>query len=201
MFRASPRTLFDATAAGSSLSGLLWPATGPGSFTTTLPPKEQIGTISPILTSTSVCGAVFAPSARDCAVLLDFCAVGTAEQALVIEIGKLHTVGAIAMPLASVSITSSTQTVANVNPYTGVAIATTTYRLFDTAAITAKSGTDAIITSLGGGTDDTPTQFTLMCDDATYYYAIITTLPGGLTEVICVMTPTAINRVLTKALA
>lgn len=134
--------------------------------------------------------------------LLDFCAVGSADQTLVVEIGKLYIAGAMAMPMASVSLKSITNsgTVANVNPFTGVAVAATTYRLFDLATITANDNTDAVFTLQNGTENDTPTQLKLAVDDSTYYYVVITTLPAGLTEVICVMTPSGLTRVTTKAL-
>jgi hypothetical protein len=183
------------------LSKTLWPAAGPGSFTCSLPSIADVASPANILSGASVVGGVFAASKRDQSILLDFCCVGAADLTLVVEIGKLHMLGAIAMPLASVSIKSMTNagTIANVNPFTGLAVAATTFRLFDLAAITALGKIGQVVTVVGGAEDDTPAQLALMVDDAQYYYAIITSI-STITEVVCVMTPSAIARVTTKAL-
>lgn len=197
MLRVAPYNLFDATAAGVTLSKLIWP----GTLTNTLPVSPGIPTA--ITSSGSTVGGIFTPDKAWPAVLLDFAAVGTADQSLVVEVGKLQVTGAIAMPLASVTLKSITTagTVANVNPYTGAATAGTTWRLFDAVTITEKDVTDQVSKYVGGAEDDTPSQLLLTTTDAKYFYIVITTLPGALTEVICVLTPTAQPRTMTKGLA
>lgn len=195
MLQLAPFNVFDATAAGSSLSKTLWP----GTFTNTLPSTGK-GNVSSILSGSSVVGGVFSPTRKFPSCFLDFCAVGTADQTLVVEIGKLQASGAIAIPLASVSLKSITTagTVANFNPFTGASVPATTFRLFDLTTVTALGNYLQVVKNVGGAEDETPCQLLLDTEEAQYYYVIITTLPAGLTEVIAVATPVSIAMDRTK---
>lgn len=199
MQRGGPKILFDATGAGASLLATLWPAAGPSTYTVTLPQKNQAQTPQALLNGTTTIGGVFAPGEVNPAYLLDFAAVGSAEATLTIEVGKLYAQGAIAMPMASITLVTDTNTVANVNPFTGAATASKTWNLFDTTTITAADNTDAIIALQNGTTADVPVQLKLFVDDASFYYIIITNL-GGLTEILCCYTPSGVTRLMTKAL-
>ncbi len=201
MLRATPFNLFDATAAGATLSGTLWSAAGPGVFLCGLPVALS-GSVAPLTNSVALgaltVGGVIAPDPRTPGLLLDFACVGNNDTNLVVEIGKLHALGAVAQPLASVTLASSTQTVANVDPFTGQAFAATTFTLFDQITISAKDVLDQVIANNGGAADDTPGQLLLTCDEAVWYYVLITTLPGTMTRVRCTATPSE-RRLVTKA--
>lgn len=180
-----PFTLFDVAAAGTTLSKTLWP----GGLTVTLPGRGS-GEKAVLSSGANAVGGIFAPSAGWNSMLLDFAAVGAADITLAVEIGKLHEDGAIAMPLSSVSLKSITTsgTVANVNPFTGEATASTTWRLFDLVTMTPKSQVGQLLVSLGGAEDDTPSQLLLQTNEAAYYYLLVTSL-GALTRALCVATP------------
>ena len=183
--RAEPKNLFDATAAGATLSKTLWP----GTYTVTLPSPGD-GKVADLYSGSTVIGGVIAPSAGTTGLLLDFAAVGAADETLVIEIGKLPDGDGIAIPLASVSLKSMTTsgTVANVNPFTGAVTSSVTWRLFDLATITNKSQIGDVQVAVGGSEDNTPCQLILNTTQATFYYIVVTSL-GALTRALCVVTP------------
>lgn len=180
------RQLFDATAAGSSLSKLLWP----GSFSVTLPDPSS-GKAASILSGAAVVGGVLARVPGWDSVLLDFAAVGSADQTLVVEVGSFDVTNQMARVLASLSLKSITTsgTVANSNPHTGAATAGVTWRLFDSLTITAKSQLGQVLANVGGSEDETPCQAVVDVSEQSYLYAVITTLPAGLTRVFCGFTP------------
>lgn len=185
-----PIQLFDATGAGSTLLKLLCPAAGPTGFTWSLNTPAS-GLPANIVNSTpAVCGGVIPPFPLWDSVLLDFAAVGAADRSLAIEIGRFPVVGAMAQILATATLKSITTsgTIANVNPYTGVATPGITWRLFDLITLTNKGQLGQVLVSVGGAEDNTPAQLILNVSEMQYYYVMITSL-DQLTEVSCVMTP------------
>lgn len=179
------RTLFTATAAGATLSKTLWP----GSYTCTLPDP---GGVASILNSTpAVVGGIFHRPPFWQAALLDFAGVGNADLTLAVEIGSIDKTGTLVRVLGSVSlksITTSGTTTANINPFTGEATASTTWRLFDLVTITAKAQLNQIQVNVGGTEDDTPSQLILLADEAKYFYVMVTSL-GTLTKAMCAIRP------------
>ncbi len=203
MYRPKPKPLFDATAAGSTLTKTLWPTAGPGVYTCTLPGVQQIANPASILNSgLAVVGGVVAPNYRDEALILDFAAVGSTNVALVVEIGKLPTPGGIAFPIAQATLTSivTSGTIANVNPFNGDATAGKTWNLFDGIVIstTGFDLTDEVIVCQNGSVNNNPSRILLTADQAQYYYVMITTL-NSFTEVLCCYTQT-MRRTLVKTL-
>ena len=182
MLRAAPQVLFDSSNATTSLSGVMWP----GTLTATLPAIGS-GGIANVLSGTNVVGGVFAPTYSTANYLLDFCAVGGAEANLVLEVGKLDSATGLSQVLGAVTLTSSTQTIANLNPFTGDTIAATTLRLFDTVSISLKAAAGDIVANIGGAADDTPCQLIMKTDDGQYFYVLVTNL-NTLTRAICVGT-------------
>lgn len=184
--RLNQSVLFDATAAGATLSKTLWP----GPYTVTLPGQFDVASI--LNASGQVVGGVFASARNErwSGVTLDFLGVGAASQALVVEVGKVYGVGQLAQPLASVSLTSmvTSGTVTGTNPYTGVSTPGTTWRFFDLTAITAKGGVGQVLQNVGGTADNTPSQLLLDVSDGEWYYVLVTNL-ANLTEAVCVVTP------------
>jgi hypothetical protein len=182
-----PVTLLDVQNAGSTLSKVLWP----GSYTVTLPVRGTgRGSVTPILSGANQVGAVFSPGPDWASVLLEFAGVGAADQTLVVEIGRVAADGALAQPLASVSLKSITTsgTVANKNPFTGEATAGVTWRLFDLVTITAKAQLGQVLTTLGGTEDETPGAVVLDTSESVYYYVLVTNL-NSLTRALVVLTP------------
>ncbi len=186
----TPTNLFDATAAGATLAKTLWPST----YTVTLPSP---GNVASITNSGSVIGGVFASVTPDQGidqptgwnnVLLDFAGIGNASQALVVEIGKFYGTGMLTQPLASVSLTTVvTGTSVNINPFTGVATSSKTWRYVDLTAITAYGVVSQVMQYVGGTLSGPVSQLLLDCTDAGYYYIIVTSL-AGLSEALCVIT-------------
>jgi hypothetical protein len=179
------RQFFDATAAGVTLSKTLWP----GTLAATLPAADS-GKAADLTSGGVVVGGVLAKVPGWDSVLLDFAAVGSADQTLVVEIGSFDLVNSMARVLASLSLKSITNsgTVATGNPFTGV-VDGKTWRLFDLLTVASKAGLGQVLASVGGAEDDTPTQVVLDVSEAQFYYAVITTLPAGLTEVFCAFNP------------
>lgn len=182
----TPTTFFTAVAAGATLAKTLWP----GTYTVTLPTKLS-GSMANITSSSNVIGGVIAPQAGINALMIDFAGVGSADLTLVVEIGKLNASGAIAIPIASVSLKSITTsgTVANTNPFTGDAVAATTYRLFDLATLTNYGDFNQLSLNVGGTENQLPSQLLLTMEEGVWYYFIVTSL-GTLTSALCVVTPT-----------
>jgi len=186
----TPATLFTATAAGATLAKTLWPGTYTLGSTTL--PSARSGSSSTILSGSSVIGGVIAAEPGTSGLILDFAGVGGADLTLVVEIGKLNADGAMAMPIASVSLKSITTsgTIANVNPFTGAVVASTTFRLFDLATLTNYGNLDQLTVNVGGTENNLPVQLVLTTEEGQWYYFIVTSL-GTLTSAICVVTPTS----------
>lgn len=184
---AVAQNLFLAVAAGSAgLSKLKWP----GAYTVTLPAVES-GLCADLLESATVRGGVFAPKKSWGSVLLDFAGVGAADATTVVEIGKLTADACMPQVLCSASlktITTSGTFTANFNPFTGAAVATTTFRLYDLATLTSRGNLGQVLVNAGGTENDTPMQLRLAVDEAAYYYVLVTTL-GVATSVLCCLTP------------
>ncbi len=182
----APFTLFDATVVGTTLLKTLWP--GPLDALTL--PAQGSGTATPLKVSTVTVGAVLAVKPNWSSLLLDFAALGAASQHLVVEIGKLGVNGAMPTVLGSVDLESivTSGTIANVNPFTGVATPAKTWRMFDLVAITAAFQLGQLLVSVGGVQDNTPAQLTLDVSEAPWYYVLVTNL-NSLTEALCVVTP------------
>lgn len=174
MYRLPPFELFTGTVVGATGAKTLFPN---ATYTATLPSAGS-GQVAPITVVASgfTCGGIFAPDAGTPAVLIDFLTVSNADTAYTIEIGKLNASGGIMMPLGSVAIKSITTagTVANVNPYTGVAVPSTTFRLVDLATITGTGSYDQLSLNMNGTEGDQPAQLMLTTDEACWYYAMVT---------------------------
>jgi hypothetical protein len=192
MFRQAPITLFDATAAGTTLANLLFPGTN----TCTLPSAGS-NQVAPILNgSGATIGGVYAPRASVPAILIDFAGVGAADVTVAVEFGLIQASGALAQPFASDSLKSITTagTVANVNPYTGEATASVTWRLFDLSTITGAQQQGQLFNLIGGTENDQPVQLQMDVSRATWYYIMITNI-STITRLGCYITPTAFTYV------
>lgn len=190
--QAAPLTLFDAAvnAVVATLSATLFP--GALTITGGLPAVGS-GGIATLKSGANIVGAVFAPGNDWASVLLDFAAVITANKAITLEIGRVATSGAYAQVLASVVLTSITAggTIGPtlVNPFTGEAHASVTWVLFDKTVITAKSQLGAVLQSIGGAQDGTPSQLSLDCSASEFVYVIVTAEDASLTELLLAITP------------
>lgn len=180
-----PTDLFTATAATTTLEKTLWP----GTLTVTLPIP---GSVAPIYsTGTTVCGGVIGAKQPWSGLLLDFAAAVAADATLVVEIGQVLKDGALARPLASVSlksITTSGTVTANKNPFTGATVASTTYRLFDLTTITSNGDLAQVLLDLNGTENNTPSRLSVDLTETLYLYVIVTTI-GAATKFLCVATP------------
>lgn len=181
--------LFLATVAGSaSLSKAKWP----GAYTVTLPTAGS-GTsgIAAMTEAAATVGGVFSPDPSWGSVLLDFAGVGAADATTVVEIGKLNADATMPQVLCSASlktITTSGTFTANFNPFTGAAVSSTTFRLYDLATLTNRGNLGQVLVNAGGTEDNSPMQLVLSVTEASYYYVLITTL-GVATSVLCAITP------------
>lgn len=184
----APITLFNLANAGATRSKLLFPG---GVYTCTLPALGSGAiAVASLTDGTNQVGAVFSPHPGWGSVLLDFAGVGAADEVLAVEIGRFHATGTLTHVIGSVSlkaITTSGTTTANFNPFTGAAVATTTFRLFDLATITSRGARNQLLLNLGGTEDQTPAQLLLDVTEANYYYVAVTSL-GALTRALCVVT-------------
>lgn len=179
--------LFLATAAGSATLGK---AKWPGAYTVTLPTVES-GNVANLTEAAAVVGGVFAPKTSWGSVLLDFAGVGAADATTVVEIGKLTADACMPQVLCSASlktITTAGTFTANFNPFTGAAVAATTFRLYDLATLTSRGNLGQVLTNAGGLEDDSPCQLILSVTEASYYYVLVTTR-GVATSVLCCITP------------
>lgn len=186
----APFDLFTATAAGSTLSKLAFPGATFG--IASYPAQGTAKSITSTVGGTTVIGGIFAPQTGWGAVNLDFAVAGAADTTLVVEIGGVQVPGAIPEVIASVSLKSITNSgtfTANLNPFTGKAVAATTYRLIDLTTITTRSNVAQLVTLVGGLEDDTPSTLLLDVRQFCYYYVLVTNL-GANTSALCDVTPT-----------
>jgi hypothetical protein len=171
MYRNIPFNLLDAQNAGSTLAKTAWP----GTYTNALPAVGG-GGISTIVNTGNVIGAVFAPRVSEAAYSLNFLCLGSAGQALVLEIGMVDGANFLTQPLASVSLNAiTTGTFTNLDPFTGDA-PTGTWRLFDTAVITTYGDYNQVIQTLNGFSTGNTTQIQLDTQESVYYYVLVTNL-------------------------
>ncbi len=196
MFRQPPIELFTATVAGSSLAKTLFP----GAFTCSLSPDGNGISVAIVDSNGATVGGLFSPGYNWSAVLIDVAAVGAADKSLVLEFGKVNAAGGMAIPVASVTLKSisSSGTIADVNPYTGVATPAVTWRLFDLATITNAGAYAQLSKNVGGGETESPSQLFATMDEAQWYYLMTTDL-DTLTSVSCYITPYSQTMTRTKA--
>lgn len=181
--------LFSATVAGSAtLSKTKWPST----YAATLPAVGSGVAGFTAITETGVTvGGVFSPGPTWGGVLLDFAGVGNADLTLVVEIGSLTANGCMPRVIGSVSLKSITTNgtfTANFNPFTGAAVGSTTYRLFDLATVASRDGLGRLLVNLGGLEDNTPCQLILDVANSPFFYVLVTTL-GLAGPCICCLAP------------
>lgn len=191
MKRLKPTTLFNATAVHASklrIQGL----TAGDTPTNANFPKVNSGDIAAIVNTGATQGVIFAPSDEWKSMLLDFAFIGAVDISPVVEIGKIpfNDDNALNLPLASVALKTGSAYVANKNPFTGEAIAATTFRLVDLVTIntTPKGQQSQVLTNIGGLDDDVPSQLILKLDEAAWYYVIWLTASLA-TGCLCVGTP------------
>lgn len=183
MALVAPFNLCTATGAGATLAKTLWP----GTYTVTLP---SAGSVATLYNSTTPIGGVFKPNSATQSALIDFACVGAADATVTLEIGGLAANGAIPEVIAQVTLKTITTsgTVANVNPFTGTAVAATTFRMVDLISISGRSNVSQLLTWVGGTEDNQPSTLVLDTRQFSWYYLTITSL-GGLTSVTPVLTP------------
>ncbi len=175
---------------GVTQKGLVFPTT----IACAALPTVGYGKAANLTSSSNVCGGVFAPLPQWDSVLIDLGVVGqNAADTLTMEIGRVKAVGGIAEILASVVFTASSVTLATslVEPFTGAAVASTTWRFMDATTITANSQLGDVLQALGG-TSGNLSQLRLNVHDAALYYAVITALSDGgtrTTKVVCDICP------------
>ena len=185
-----PRTLFLATDAGATLAKTFWP----GTFTVTRPGSP--GEVQSILDATpDVLGCAFKKGGGWAAMRLDFAIVGGADLSPAIEVGRFfHNPDgskSIAQVLAAAtlkSITTSGTVTANLNPFTGEAVAATTFRLIDRVTLTNYSNLGQVLVGQGGTENNLPASITIDLNESEHYYILVTSL-GTATSVLCVGTP------------
>lgn len=180
-----PTDLFTATAATTTLEKVLWPGTL--TVTGSLP---IAGGVSTLTVTGSVVGAVLKPLGGWGSVFLDFAGVGAADLSPSFEIGQVLKDGTLTRPLAQVSlksITTSGTVTANTNPFTGAAVAATTYRLFDLTTLTTEGNLAQILIDLNGTENEKPTRLVVDVSQTLYLYVIVTSL-GTMTKLLCVYT-------------
>lgn len=187
------RLCYPTVAGSATLEKTKWP----GAYTlspATLPVVGSgISGVTALTEAAAVVGGVFSPGAGWGGVLLDFAAVSGADATMIVEIGKLTATACMPQKIASVSlktITTSGTFTANFDPFTGAAQATTTFRLFDLATITTRSGLGQLLANTGGTEDNTPCQLFLDVSDAPFFYVLVTTLGVTGPVTICI-TPVA----------
>lgn len=177
-------------AAGSvSLSKAKWP--GPYTVTGGLPAVGG-GGISTLTETGVVVGAVFAPAPTWGGVILDFAGVGGADLSPTVEIGRVALDATMPTVLGNAtalkSITTAGTFTANFNPFTGAAVATTTYRLFDLVTLNSLGSQGQLMVDTGGTENETPARLRLDVTAAPYYYVLLRGL-ATMTEVMAAITP------------
>jgi hypothetical protein len=194
--QALPINLFEMTPnqAGVTQQFKLFPTTI--AITGGLPAIGGLGGTKANLTNAgNVCGGIFSPDPRWDSVLLEFAEVGGADDTqVIVEIGRLKAAGAVPEILASVTLNASGNTVGatTTNPFTGLGgHASVTWRFFDTATLAANLSQlgDVLVANGGQAVDAEKPTLSLSCHDVAYYYVLITTVDGTMTNVLCTMTP------------
>lgn len=181
--------LFESSNAGSaSLSKQKWP----GVYTITLPSVGSgVSGITVMTESSNTVGAVFSPTPDWGGVLLNFAYAGNADLSITYEIGRLTATGTMPTVLGSLvtkGITTSGTFTANINPFTGAAVTSTTYRLCDLFTLTSRSNLGELLVNVGGTEDNTPGHVLMDTTVMPYYYVLLTNLSTA-TKALCCITP------------